>query len=158
VARGYWVAWAGRHLRGPWESLCADYRQRIARATAIEDRPVRVRTAAADPARRRLEGKALLAALPEPCRIIALDASGRSFSSSALARELRAIEARWPHPVGFVIGSDLGLDPALLERADLVLSFGPMTLGHELARLVLYEQVYRCLALARGIKYHRASL
>ncbi len=78
--------------------------------------------------------------------------------STVLARELQAIERDWPHPVAFVIGSDLGLDLAVTRAARMVLSFGPMTLGHELARLVLYEQLYRSVSLARGIKYHRGPL
>lgn len=158
MARGYQVVWAGRHRRGPWEALCSDYRQRIARAVPVHDRPIRVKTAADDPNRQRLEGEALLAALPDPCWIIALDAGGRSMRSELLARELRSVEQDWPHPVAFVIGSDLGLGPAVTRAARMVLSFGPMTLGHELARLVLYEQLYRSVSLARGIKYHRGPL
>jgi len=158
VARGYQVVWAGRHRRGRWEVLCADYRERIARAVPITDRPVRVKTAADDPNRQRLEGEALRAALPDPCWTIALDARGRSMRSEVLARELSAVERNWPHPVAFVIGSDLGLDSTVTGAARLVLSFGPMTLGHELARLVLYEQLYPSVSLARGIKYHRGPL
>lgn len=158
MARGYHVVWAGRHQRGPWERLCSSYRERIAHAVPVEDRPVRLRTAAEDPARRRLEGEAMLAALPDPCWIIALDAGGRGLSSEALSRRLSAIGETWPYAIGFVIGSDLGLDRAVLSAARLVLSLGPMTFGHELARLVLYEQLYRSVAIARGIKYHRTRL
>ena len=65
------------------------------------------------------------------------------------------LRREWPHPVAFLIGSDAGLDRAVLDRARRVLSFGPMTLSHELARLVLYEQLYRALDIAAGGGYHK---
>ena len=117
-----------------------------------------MRTSADDPARKRAEAEALLAALPDPCWLIALDSGGRTLSSEALSKRLSGISDSWPHAVAFVIGSDLGLDRTVIDSARLVLSFGPMTLGHELARLVLYEQLYRSVAIAREIKYHRPRL
>lgn len=158
MARAYHVIWAGRHRRGPWEALCADYRTRIGHSIPVEDRPVRARAAASDPSRRKAEGEALRAALPDPCWLIALDSGGRTLSSESLSKRLGSIGESWPHEVAFVIGSDLGLDRSIIESARFVLSFGPMTLGHELARLVLYEQLYRSVAIAQGIKYHRPRL
>lgn len=152
------VVWAGRHRRRAWDELCADYRARIAREVPIRDLPVKVAAGGDDPARRREEGRALLAALPEPCWIVALDGGGRSQSSAAFAAELGRRLEEHPHPIAFVVGSDLGLDPEVLAAARQTLSLGPMVLGHELARLVLYEQLYRAVAIARGIKYHRPPL
>lgn len=79
-------------------------------------------------------------------------------SSEAFAARLATLRDTFPHPVAFLIGSDLGLAPEVLEAADLRLALGPMTFGHELARLVLYEQLYRAAAIEGGIKYHRSSL
>lgn len=156
MARELLIAWAGRHHRSGWEDLCADYRRRIARATPVRDLPVKVREASEDPRRLAAEGRALLAALPEPCWIVALDVGGRMVASEGLSAELSRLRREWPHPVAFVIGSDLGLDPAVLAAARRVLSLGPLTLSHELARLVLYEQVYRALSIEAGLSYHRA--
>jgi 23S rRNA (pseudouridine1915-N3)-methyltransferase len=64
----------------------------------------------------------------------------------------------WTGDLVFVIGSDLGLDQVVLEQARTRLSLGPMTLPHELARLVLYEQLYRGIGITAGIKYHREPL
>ena len=147
------ILWAARHRREAWEGLCADYRTRVRRHVALHDRQIKVRGGGA--ARRRSEGKALLAALPERCWLIALDPRGKQLSSEALASEMRRLRDEWPHPVVFAIGSDLGLDPEVTSRANQRLSFGPMTFGHELARLMLYEQIYRALSIERGIKYHR---
>ena len=95
------------------------------------------------------------AALPDPCWSIALDPRGRASSSEELAAKLARLRHEWPHPIAFLIGSDLGLDGGLLGSVRERISFGPMTFGHELARLILYEQLYRALCIQRGIKYHR---
>ena len=79
-------------------------------------------------------------------------------SSEQLAERLARLREEWPHPVAFVIGSDLGLDRAVLDAARFVLSFGPLTLTHELARVVLYEQLYRALTIEAGMSYHREPL
>lgn len=156
MARQLLVVWAGRHKREPWERLCGEYRGRIARHAAIRDRWIKARGSGGE-ARRRQEGQALLAAVPEPCWTIALDPRGKMSSSAALASELRRLTDEWPHPVAFLIGSDLGLDAEVTRQARHRLSFGPMTLGHELARLVLYEQIYRAISISKGIKYNRPA-
>lgn len=149
------IVWAGRHRRRAWEELCADYRDRIRRRVPLREVAVKAKRAGEGAARRREEGAALLAALPDPCWPIALDSRGEAMSSEALAAELARLRREWPHPVAFLIGSDAGLDRSVLERARRVLSFGPMTLSHELARLVLYEQLYRALDIAAGGRYHK---
>jgi 23S rRNA (pseudouridine1915-N3)-methyltransferase len=103
----------------------------------------------------RLEGESLTAALPQSAWTVALDRRGRSLSSPDLARWLQRLLQDWPHPIAFLLGSDLGLDEELRRNAREQLSFGPLTLPHELARLVLYEQLYRAFCIESGIKYHR---
>lgn len=135
--------------------MCASYRRRIARLAPMRDVPVRARAGAADPQRLRLEGQALLAALPPSSWSFALDSRGEALTSEQLAERLARLRREWPNPVAFMIGSDLGLDRAVLESARAVLSLGPLTLSHELARLVLYEQLYRALSIEAGMSYHR---
>jgi 23S rRNA (pseudouridine1915-N3)-methyltransferase len=79
-------------------------------------------------------------------------------SSVELAQELGRLREDWPHPIAFLLGSDLGLHPEVLEAARQSLSLGPLTLPHELARLVLYEQLFRVVTMDAGIKYHREPL
>ena len=79
-------------------------------------------------------------------------------SSLEFSKRLAKTREEWPHPLVFAVGSDLGLSREVLQAARWRLSLGPMTLPHELARLVLYEQLYRALAIERGIKYHRVPL
>ncbi len=149
------IAWAGRHHRSNWEEICADYRRRIVRWVPVRDVPVRSRAAADDPQRLRSEGQALLAAVPDPVWVVALDSRGEMADSSQLAERLARLRGEWPHPIAFLIGSDLGLDGAVLAAARWTLSLGRLTLSHELARTVLYEQLYRALTIEAGMSYHR---
>ncbi|MCP4201966.1 MAG: 23S rRNA (pseudouridine(1915)-N(3))-methyltransferase RlmH [bacterium] len=148
--------WAGRHRRDEWTALCDRYLSRIRRRVPIEELPVRA--GGRGRARLEAEGKAILAAVPERSYLIALDSRGKQRTSSDLARWLgRRLEGN-RRPLVFVVGSDLGIAADLLERANETLSFGAMTLPHELARVVLYEQLYRGLSILGGMKYHREPL
>jgi 23S rRNA (pseudouridine1915-N3)-methyltransferase len=104
---------------------------------------------------KRREGEALLAALPSDAFAVALDRTGAAPDSLALA----ALLERWlgmGRPVCFLIGGAEGLDAPVLRRADHVLSLGPMTWPHMLARVMLAEQLYRARSIASGHPYHRA--
>jgi 23S rRNA (pseudouridine1915-N3)-methyltransferase len=158
VTREIQILWAGRHERGGWDDLCSLYRDRIRHFVPIEDRVVKSRFAKDPQARIRGESSALLDALPKSAWVVALDRRGRQVSSEAFARRLEKLRDDWPHPVVFVLGSDLGLGAEVLTRAREKLSLGKMTLPHQLARLVLYEQIYRALSITAGMKYHREPL
>lgn len=158
MSLSFHLAWAGRHSPEPWESLSAEYRQRIQAFLPIREQAIRVGAAGEDRARRRLEGEALLAAAPKPAFLVALDERGALWTSEELAKQVERWRAEWPHPVVFFLGSDVGLDPSLLDTCRLRLAFGKMTLPHHLARLVLLEQLYRALSIVAGINYHRATL
>jgi 23S rRNA (pseudouridine1915-N3)-methyltransferase len=155
VALEFRLLWAGRRSEAAWEGLCREYRDRIGAWHPIHETPVRVRSAAEGPARRRAEGQALGSAAPDDAWWVALDRRGRSLDSEQLAREVGRWRQEWPRPVVFFLGSDLGLDPDLVARCRLRLSLGPLTLPHALARLVLLEQLYRALSILEGIQYHR---
>lgn len=155
MARELIVLWSGRHRRSRWQELVADYAARLDPLVRVRDQQVRSRRDGTEKERRRTEGEALIAALPKLGWVIALDSSGRMLSSEAFSDRLRELESDWPHAVIFVIGSDVGLHEAVVERANEVLSLGPMTFPHELARVVLYEQIYRAATIRSGINYHR---
>ena len=104
---------------------------------------------------KRREGEALLVALPAEAFAVALDRTGTAPDSARLAEQLE----RWlgsARPVCFLIGGAEGLDAAVLRRADHVLSLGPLTWPHLLARAMLAEQLYRARSIAAGHPYHRA--
>lgn len=158
MAREYLICWAGRHRRDAWEDLCAGYRERIAHWMPVREVVVKPKAAGEGVERRAAEGEALLAALPEPCWLVALDRRGKGLSTEDLARRLGRLKREWPHPVAFAVGSDLGLDPKVLDAARLRLSLSALTFPHEIARLLLYEQLYRVLSIEAGIKYHRGPI
>lgn len=99
------------------------------------------------------EAANLLAKVPEPARLIALDERGKEFSSYELAAwlEQRTHEGR---DLVFALGGPLGHGHAVRERADDVLALGKLTLPHQMARTVLLEQLYRCWTIIRGETYH----
>lgn len=104
---------------------------------------------------RQREGALLLAAVPEGARVVALDAGGRALSSPTLAKRLGEWRESGIRDLAFLIGGAEGLDSAVLERSDLVLSLGTMTWPHLLVRVLLAEQLYRAQCIAAGHPYHR---
>ena len=83
-------------------------------------------------------------------KLVILDRSGRQFSSESLAEFLKGESS-----LTFVIGGDVGLSDAVKRVAKVVISFSQMTFPHQLARLMLTEQVYRAFSILKGEKYHK---
>ena len=100
------------------------------------------------------EGARLLARLPKPARVIALEPGGKEFTSEGLARWLAGLEQEAHIPFVFVIGGHLGLSPAVLQAAEHRLSLSRFTFTHELSRLILLEQLYRAATIRAGHPYH----
>lgn len=103
---------------------------------------------------RRREGERILAAA-DGYRLIACDSGGTALASRDLAERVRRWEEVAPQRTAFAIGGAEGLAAAVLEAAEATVSFGPMTLPHQLARVVVAEQLYRALTINRGLPYHR---
>ncbi|MDQ0872294.1 23S rRNA (pseudouridine1915-N3)-methyltransferase [Paenibacillus sp. V4I3] len=101
------------------------------------------------------EGERLLAKLAADVYVVALAIDGEMWSSEQLAGSLDKLATYGRSQVAFVIGGSLGLSSELLRRADMRLSFGRMTLPHQLMRLVLVEQIYRAMRINRGEPYHK---
>jgi 23S rRNA (pseudouridine1915-N3)-methyltransferase len=100
----------------------------------------------------REEGRRLLAALPVPGRTVVLDVGGRRMDSLGFAEELRRhLETG---AVTYVVGGSLGVEDGVRAAADELVSLSPLTLPHQLARVVLAEQLFRSLKIARGETYH----
>ena len=87
--------------------------------------------------------------------LIVLDETGTSLTSRAFAEKLQGWIERGDNDVTFVIGGADGLDDAIRARADLVLSLGPMTWPHMLARVLLCEQLWRAISILTRHPYHR---
>jgi 23S rRNA (pseudouridine1915-N3)-methyltransferase len=100
------------------------------------------------------EGDQLEQRIPPGSFVIALDQKGRSMSSEQLAELMQEHMLRSVPEWALVIGGPFGLSDSLRKKADLVLSLSPMTLTHQMARLLLLEQLYRCCTIIRNEPYH----
>ena len=98
------------------------------------------------------EADAVLAALQPGEQLVVMAEEGQTFDSPAFAERL---EGSGSERLVFVIGGAEGIDPALKARASWKLSLSPMTFPHELARLLLLEQLYRALSIQQGGPYHK---
>ncbi len=105
--------------------------------------------------RGRLTARQIEAALPAGGTVMALHETGASMTSTDLAGWIGALrDSGTPH-LTFLIGGADGLDPALLRRADRMLSFSALTWPHQLVRIMLAEQLYRVTTILSGHPYHR---
>ncbi|MGB2933459.1 MAG: 23S rRNA (pseudouridine(1915)-N(3))-methyltransferase RlmH [Methyloceanibacter sp.] len=107
-------------------------------------------------ARQAAEAEALLGKVPPSHNLICLDPAGKTQSSEVFAATLAKLRDGGAAGLAFLVGGADGLGHAVREKADLSLSFGPMTLPHGLARIVLAEQIYRAMTILAGHPYHRA--
>jgi 23S rRNA (pseudouridine1915-N3)-methyltransferase len=101
------------------------------------------------------EAELILGAVPAGARLVALDRQGMAWSSRDLAARLAAWRDQGTAAVAFAIGGAGGLADEVLARAQTVLSFGPMTWPHLLARIKILEQLYRAQQILAGHPYHR---
>ena len=152
------VAAVGRPRNAALAAAIEHYEERAARYWPLEIREVREETARggsdaqvsivrgreAERLRTRVGGATL----------VACDESGRAMTSATFATYVQEARER-ARDIAFVIGGAYGLDRPLLEAAQLRLALAPWTLPHELARLVLAEQLYRAGTIARGEPYHK---
>lgn len=143
-AKAPWAAEAGRH-----------YQDALARYVRCETVNVRdVRDAKDAAARMRKEGQALLGAVTQRDMVIGLDEGGKAHGSKGLAARM----TRWLEDPGrapcFVVGGPFGFSPEMRARFDETMSLGPYTLPHDLARVVLLEQLYRAMTILAGHPYH----
>ena len=156
------VVAVGRLKQGPERELAERYRKRAADAgrsaglQALEIIEIR-ESRAGDGARRMLEESIAVAnVIPDGAIIVILDERGESVSSTAFAERLQRWRREGRPAVVFIIGAADGLAPSLREKANLAMAFGAATWPHQLARVMLLEQLYRAVTIAAGHPYHRA--
>lgn len=134
------------------------YLERLGRTLKVEE--VEVREARKDERRGAAgavaaEAESLLGAVPPHGVIVAMDERGDAMSSQALADFVQDQMVYGGQDICFLIGGALGLDPSVRRAARKVLRLSQMTLPHELARVVLIEQIYRAMTIIRGEPYHK---
>jgi 23S rRNA (pseudouridine1915-N3)-methyltransferase len=140
------IAWVGKTREPAIQALTAEYLKRLSRYAQTESH--------------ELPDEAALLKLVEKSAgrtrpaFILLDQRGRQFSSEDFATLLRDQQDRGTQNVLFAIGPADGFSQQAQQAADLMLSFGKITLAHELARVVLLEQLYRAFTILKGHPYH----
>lgn len=153
----------GRMKAGPERELFERYRTRaegIGRSLGVagfDHVEIPESRARRDADRMAEEGAAILARV-RPGPLVALDERGRSVTSEDFAARLGAWRDEGRDALSLAVGGADGLDGAVRRRADLVLSFGALTLPHQIVRVLVAEQLYRALTILAGHPYHRAGL
>ena len=101
------------------------------------------------------EGERILAKISDQAYVFALAIEGKQRSSEELAKEIDQLGIKGHSNLVFVIGGSLGLSKKVMDRSNQQISFGRMTLPHQLMRLVLLEQIYRSFRITRNEPYHK---
>jgi 23S rRNA (pseudouridine1915-N3)-methyltransferase len=150
------VAVVGKARHPALGEAIRDYEERAARYWPLDVHEVREERASGIPVEKvvQREGERLTEKVPERAQRITCEVGGKSFSSSQFAEFLRSARDE-DRDIAFLIGGAYGLAPTVTSRATMRLSLAPWTLPHEIARLVLAEQIYRAGTIVRGEPYHK---
>ena len=150
----------GRLKEKYWRDAATEYEKRLSRfgkweTIELPDLPEPANSSPAiEEQIKKKEGEAILARIRDGDIVVCLCIDGRQMDSVQLSRKLTELIDTGRRVV-FVIGGSLGLSADVVRRAQLKLSFSPMTFPHQLARVMLCEQLYRAFSINAGTKYHK---
>jgi 23S rRNA (pseudouridine1915-N3)-methyltransferase len=147
------IAWTGKTKEPAIQSLTDEYLKRISRYTPVEGLALRDEAALLQICGLAAPGKTKKTTAGKSTLVL-MDSRGKQFSSEELARFLGDYQDRNPVPLVFAIGPADGFSDVARSAAQHTISLGRMTLAHELARVVLLEQVYRAFTILKGHPYH----
>lgn len=140
---------------------CAEYAKRLSaycKLNIIELNPHRISenpSAAEIDAVLEAEAKEILAKIPNTAKVYAMCIEGKQMSSEKLSKEISSCAVQGFNNIVFIIGGSHGLSDSVKKRADFKLSMSEMTFPHQLARVMLLEQIYRAYQISNGGKYHK---
>jgi 23S rRNA (pseudouridine1915-N3)-methyltransferase len=149
--------WVGKTKRAPVKQLIQEYLERVGRFAQVEVTELRDRDDVGSDARKIIdkEGEDILSRTASDPFVVALDERGRAMDSIKLAEFVERHRVTGTKQVTFIIGGHNGLSDAVRKRANLVLALSRMTLTHELARVLLIEQVYRAFTIIHDLPYQK---
>ena len=151
----------GKFKEKYWEMAEAEYLKRLTPYAKVETLCLPEVRLSNDPKEAEIlagiekEGESILAKIPPKSHCVALCIKGKSLKSEELAAHMENVTLSGVSDITFVIGGSNGLSAAVEKRADFKLSFSPMTFPHQLARVMLLEQIYRSFQIRSGGKYHK---
>lgn len=149
----YILSCIGKMKQGPQQELLALYKTRLKTPLIIHE--FEAKASLPTLKRQEVEADLLLSIFQEHTFLIALDETGKEFTSQSFAHKIQDIKNQGYKAVGFIIGGADGLHPLIKERADLFLCLGRLTWPHMLVRGLLAEQLYRGESILAGHPYHR---
>lgn len=149
------LIWVGKTRNEHLRALAEDYLKRLSRFARCEVTELREGAAADERQCLEEEGKRILGALASDTLTVLLDVGGGQWGSEELAGQLEAWQGRSLKGVAFVVGGHLGVSEAVRRRADVRWSLSRLTLTHEMARVLLVEQLYRAYTITRGLPYQK---
>jgi 23S rRNA (pseudouridine1915-N3)-methyltransferase len=144
--------WVGRTRDANWKALQDEYLRRLSHFVKYEITEVKDAqgTDSVD-----IEGNYLLAKTNQSSFVVLLDVKGQHLSSHELAAELEKWQNRAHKEIVFLVGGAKGLSPKVAERANFKLSLSFLTFTHEMARVMLIEQLYRAFTINKGFPYQK---
>ena len=151
----------GKMKEKPYRAMADEYLKRLSRFGKTEEieLPDLPEPAASSPAIEKQikdrEGEAILAKIRPADYVIALTIPGKQWDSPGLSRHMEELMDKGQSSLVFVIGGSLGLSDAVIARANEQLSMSKMTFPHQLARVMLLEQLYRAMKIRAGERYHK---
>ena len=148
------IAWIGKTKEPAIQSLTDEYLKRISRYVQVEGQSVRDEAALLQMCGRSASPKANKTSSYAKSTLPLMDSRGKKYSSEEFARLLGDYQDSNPLPLIFAVGPADGFSEAARSAAQHMVSLGTMTLAHELARVVLLEQIYRAFTILKGHPYH----
>ncbi|MBN2558913.1 MAG: 23S rRNA (pseudouridine(1915)-N(3))-methyltransferase RlmH [Clostridia bacterium] len=148
------IVCVGRLKEKYLREACAEYEKRISgfgRVSIIEVQDENDSL----PAALSIEADRIMRNIKETEHVITLEIGGEPVSSEGLAARMSELAVRGISDIAFIIGGSNGLHPSVSERADQSLSLSNMTFPHQLARVILLEQIYRAYKINNNEKYHK---
>lgn len=144
-----------------WKDACEEYKKRLSASCKVSEVQFKEEKLSREPSEKEIEkalmseGERIKSELGDRSVTVALCIEGKQMSSPELAEYLDRKATEGFSEINFIIGSSYGLSPEIKNMADLKLSMSKLTFPHQLARVMLYEAVYRATEINRGTKYHK---
>ncbi len=148
------ITWIGKTKEPAIQSLTDEYLKRISRYVQVEGLALRDEATLLQMCGHPAPGKSSRTAGGGKSTLVLMDSRGKQLSSEEFARFLGDYQDRNPRPLVFAVGPADGFSDTAVSGAEYMISLGAMTLAHELARVVLLEQVYRAFTILKGHPYH----